>query len=147
MSVDDTEAEAEPAPLHSDGSVGLATLFGTCLAGAILIARNFQALGRPDKAYKALACGVLGLAALALIVHFVVLPANAPSIFKPLIHTGQVLLMRRIAVRVNGMNYLIHQLRGGRFHSRWLAVGTGLLVLPVAYGVFFVVAMVIVLLC
>lgn len=123
-----------PSPgytLFDATAVGLATFFGTPVAGGFLMMLNDSRLGRTGR-------GVLTLIAAIVVTALVVLagwnvPASGSSVFAIVLIIG----MRYAAAGLQGKAVEEHVRRGGRLGSRWAASGIGLLFLAVIFSVVF----------
>jgi hypothetical protein len=117
--------------LYSPGSVTIATLLGSPLAGAIVMALNYDRMGQRKTAWQCCALGFVGTVALfALGIIFPKLPNGAA--------VGSVVGMYYAAKSAQGPQFQQHIQQGGRADSPWKAAGIGLLCL-VVIG-FFIVA-------
>jgi hypothetical protein len=127
-----TAGSLESAPpgyrLYDPGAVGLATFFGSPIAGAILMAMNYRRLGKGDKGLLAV---VLSLVATAAIIAFAMTkPAAGSSVL------GIVLFvcMWQVAKATQGKAVEAHVARGGALASKWTAFWLGVLMLTMIFG-------------
>lgn len=116
--------EAAPYKLYSPGQVAGATFFGGPIAGAWLMATNFQNLGAPSARRTALVWGWLGTIALCVLVFF--LPERFPNAAIPISCT---LGLYQFAKKLQGEAFGNHVAAGGRHYSGWRVVGIGLVCL------------------
>jgi hypothetical protein len=122
------ENSPESAPpsylLFEPAAVGLATFFGSPIAGTILMAMNYSRLGKAGKGWLAVSLGVLGTAVLIAIGWNK--PVGSGSL-------GVVLFIAvwQLARVLQGNDVNAHQARGGRLVSRWAAFGIGIATLVV----------------
>ncbi len=110
--------------LYSLAAVGWATVFGSPLAGAYIIARNLRILGRGAEERKVWLTGVAVLVALLLLA--LLLPENMPT---AAFTAAQVVGMYQYGKVTYAEQVVRHAQQGGRFYSNWRAVGVGLLIL------------------
>ena len=106
--------------LYSSGQITGATLLGTPIAGAWLMAQNYKAMGLDLFARQAIIFGIIGT--LIVLVLAVVLPENTPNILLPAIYT---VIVQVIARAKQGADFLAHIANGGFKHSNWRVVGIG----------------------
>jgi hypothetical protein len=105
-------------PLFSPRQAVVATIFGTLLAGVILMQANYRAMGRSAAANKALVLGLLSTAVL-IAVGFA-LPKNAPSLpINIIVAIGFYKLINSL----QGQSFFNHQAAGGARQSNWLVFG------------------------
>jgi len=129
-----------PRPkLYSMAGIDVATFFGSWLAGAVLVSRNYRSLGEHDAARNALLLGVVSTLALAFVIYSIVVPATA-RVDAHVILAAQVAAVHLVVSWVQGDALESHASTGGEFFSRWRAFGVSLLVLPVAMVLFMIVA-------
>ena len=112
--------------LYSVGQITLATFLGAPLAGGWLIARNYKALGQPEKAGMNLFWSIVGT--LVLIGLAFVLPDNFPNIG---ISVVSVIAVKSWADAQFGKLLGRHRAANGKVHSWWRAVGIGVLCLAI----------------
>lgn len=126
---DQDESVAPPAyKLYNDGAVGLATFFGSPLAGSIVLAINYKRLGKSAAAWKAVLLGTLGT---ALLVGIGIAIDN--SAVGSGIGIGVLVGMMGLARSVQGPVVAEHVSRGGRLASGWGATGIGVLTVVLAF--------------
>lgn len=127
-------------PLFRLAAVGIATFFGTPIAGAWVIAQNLRALGRGPEARNIWLMGI-GLT-LGIFVLGYFLPENSSG--SP-IAIGTVVGMYYLAKQTFGVTLEQHLAAGGKLRSNWRAFGVSLLfligVLAVVFGGAFVLAL------
>jgi len=117
---------AVPAPSYSlfdYQGVGLATFFGTPLAGSILMALNYRRLGNARAAAKMIGGGIV-ITALSMILGHAV-----PSSMAMPLAVGVMLAMVNGAKALQGPLVEEHARLGGKLVSRWAAFGIGVAVL------------------
>ncbi|EKF73179.1 hypothetical protein A11A3_14942 [Alcanivorax hongdengensis A-11-3] len=127
-----TSAPASTSPFregalpYKSAGIGLATFFGSPLAGGLLLwlnERRRQDGGRP---LLALTLALIVLAVSLVLAYY--LPANIPA---AIFTAVQMVAMALIARRVQGQAILAHTASGRPCSSDWKAVGIGLLFLVV----------------
>jgi hypothetical protein len=109
-------APPSPPPSYSlfdSVSVAIATLFGSPIAGTILMAVNYHRLGKGGKAVAAVA---IGLAATILAGLF---GYRIPTALSSIIAIGLLLLTKSCAVALQGPAVTQHVSQGGKLGSRW----------------------------
>ena len=115
-----------PAPtfrLYSLGAMILGTFLGSMFVGLLLISRNFKALGDEDRAHRSFWLGVGGT--VAVFAAAFTLPKEVPGGAYEAVQIGVVTWY---ANREQGKMIEEHKTLGGRFYSKWRAVGIGLIV-------------------
>ncbi|MGL4319205.1 MAG: hypothetical protein ACRCTL_21630 [Pseudomonas sp.] len=115
---------AQGQKLYSLAAIGLATFFGTPLAGAYVLNHNLKALGLLDKLKTTwlLASGCL----LAVLLLSFLLPDGTPGSG---LTVAQVVVMYMYAKQLHAPALQAHREQQGAFFSNWRAVGVGLLFL------------------
>jgi hypothetical protein len=119
------EKESQAGRLYSAGQVTGATAIGGPIAGAILLARNYSALGDRAASRKTLLWASAGTVAVFVIAYF--LPESA-SKGLPI---GYTVGMFHVAKQLQGDRFKSHIAGGGLQGSTWFAVGIGALTLVV----------------
>lgn len=118
-------------PLYSLGAAGIATFFGTPVAGSWVIAQNLKRLGRPKEVQAAWLVG-LGITFLIFVLAWI-LPANFPA--AP-INIAAVFAMLLYAKQNTREALESHSAAGGTYISNWRVVGISLLILLAMIAVF-----------
>jgi len=113
---------SENVSMWTPGQIAWCTFLGAPIAGSILIAMNYSALGERSKRNSTILYGVLGT--IGVLVVAMLLPDNFPN--SPLL-AAQVVAMHQLAKRYQGQAVMEHLSYGGRRASSWLATGIGLL--------------------
>lgn len=134
----DLQVASSAQPLYSLAGIGLATFFGTPLAGAWLLAHDLKALGKHDRLPMLWGLSVALLVA-TLVLAFV-LPEEVPALPFAI---AQLFAMMALARHLIEAEIKHHVAAGGVFLSNWRAVGIGLLVTLGFAALMFVVLMVI----
>jgi hypothetical protein len=119
--------------LFDSRAVAIATLLGTPVAGAILMALNYRRLGQKSKATLAVVYGIVATA-LATGVGFF-LPQGVGSG----VGIGLLFATMNVAKSLQGPAIEEHQRQGGKLASRWIAFFVGLGMLVVFVGIVAVV--------
>ena len=118
-------------PVYRVTAVGIASFFGTPVAGAWIMAQNLRRLGMPERRRQVwyLGTGLLfGLILLSLIpASFPVAPFNIVAI----------LTMHEYAKQVTGRVLADHAAQGGAFSSNWRAFGVSMLFLIFTFAIFY----------
>lgn len=110
--------------LYRPAAVGIATFFGTPLAGAWVLSRNLQRLGLENR------IGPCWWTSIGLCFVIVALSLLLPEKFPALpVTVVQVVVMQQYARQVLGAALQRHQEAGGAFLSNWRAFGVALLFL------------------
>jgi hypothetical protein len=138
----DLQSIPQPVPLETSHlpeyklfkhtAVTLATVLGSVLAGAMVMAINFKRVGRPGAMWAWLVAGMVGLTA-------VLASPDLPGV--PLVAYGlpQVFAMHYIAKVVLKSHLDKHLMDGGQLASLWWAAGVGMigmaLAIPMALAV------------
>lgn len=107
-------------------AVGIATFFGTMLAGGIIMSINLRRMGDGAKANQIIAISFFATIAVAVLA--VVLPAEVPSMVFTI---AQIVTMHQWAKATQEAALAQHVDTGGEMQSNWLAFGMSLLVLLV----------------
>ncbi|KJK00908.1 hypothetical protein UB43_10900 [Pseudomonas sp. 21] len=131
----DTATTATGEPLYRLAAVGIATFFGTPIAGAWVIVQNLKALGRRHESRNIWLMGI-GLT-LAILVLGYFLPENTSG--TP-IAVGTVVGMYYLAKQTFGVTVERHLVAGGQWRSNWRAFGISLLFLLAVIAVILVVS-------
>ena len=144
--------DSNPSPnqlpqLYSLSAIGIATFFGSLLAGGFLISENYRALGMKQLGYIALAISLFAFCLSSIAVANFVEPMiteegemlNVDFTLPLLINIAQVLGILFITHVVQGSMLTTFTEMQGKFHSTWRAVGLSL----VAYIVLATVAYII----
>jgi len=122
--------------LFDSRAVAIATLFGSPVAGAIVMAINYSRLGQKSKATLAVVYGLL--ATVAGIALGFVLPQGVGSG----VGIGLLLAMMNIAKSAQGPAVTEHQQQGGKLASGWAAFFIGLGMMVVIIGIIVVAVVV-----
>ncbi|WP_348264777.1 hypothetical protein P8935_09605 [Telmatobacter sp. DSM 110680] len=120
--------------LYDSGAVALATLFGTPVAGASLMALNYRRLGRTGMAIVTL---LVGLAVTSIVIA---LSWNLPRAVVSPIALVLLIAVQQIARVAQGEAVKEHAEKGGRLGSKGLAFGSGLVFFTVIVAMVFAVA-------
>ena len=113
---------AATPPLYSLPAVGLATFFGTPLAGAYVLAHNLRHYGLRKELQQAWWLAI-GIFVVVTALGFL-LPESVPGIAFTVV---QVIAMNQYAKSVLGSRMQEYAAEQGRLYSNWRAVGIGLL--------------------
>lgn len=121
-----------PRTLHDPQAVGIATFLGSPVAGAMLMALNERAVGRPREAWKVLG---LGLAASAAIVALsMLLPSSIPSGAFGGVNVAIAMGARQLATEWFRKGTESGLLGEVRYRTRWAAAGVGLIAVLLVVG-------------
>jgi hypothetical protein len=141
---DNNSSPSQLPQLYSLQAIGIATFFGSILAGGFLISENYRALGMKQLGYITLAISLFAFCLSSIAVANFVGPVVTVKGEMQSINFTPVLLI--IIAQVLGLLFITHVIQGsmlatftemqGKFHSTWRAVGMGL----VAYIVLATVA-------
>jgi hypothetical protein len=113
--------------LFDADAVGLATIFGTPVAGSSLMALNYRQLGQTRKAVTTLLVGI-AFTGLAILLGW-----NLPRSVSSAIALVLLFAMTRIARSLQGPAVMDHLQRGGRLGSKWTAFGLGAAICAVIF--------------
>lgn len=119
-------------PLYRLAAIGIATFFGTPVAGAWVMAQNLKRLGRLGQVRHAWITGICAFIAIFLLGWF--LPESVPA--TP-INIAAVFGMHHYAKQHIGAALDQHTAQGGTFVSNWRAFGVSLLFLLAVMAVIF----------
>ena len=103
--------------------IGLATFFGSALAGGILLSLNFKRAGDINTAKKALVLSIIGT--IAIFASMFILPDSVPSLVFTAVQVG---IMLSFAKQYMEDELTLHVANGGQLESNWKAFGISLLV-------------------
>jgi hypothetical protein len=117
----ETRGSTPSSVLWSPRQIGVAALLGSPLAAGWFFARNYVALGCPDRSRRALWLGVALTAAVAGIGF--ALPQNFPNAMLPVFYA---IALQGYASNRFGTAYQRHLAEGGARGSWWIIVGVGL---------------------
>ena len=124
--------------LFSADGIGIATFFGTILAGGILLSINYRRLGKRRAANVSL-CLCIALA-VASMVAGIMLPDHLAV--RALLGLPMLIGVMWYAKSAQGALVRAHRDAGGEMASNWLALGIGLLVLVGIFALFFILGFV-----
>ena len=110
--------DAFPHPLFSPKQMLAAALFGSVLAGVILLQANYRGMARPHEANKAVLYGVLATLAVLALPFF--LPDGVPGTAVSIV---VALGFYWLADTLQGDALVIHRDAGGECQSNWLVFG------------------------
>ena len=111
--------------LFKVSGVGIATFFGSILAGGILLSRNYKHLGQQSEARNALIYSLLATVLILFIAFLIPEDVNIPGLVFTI---PQVIAMVQIAKKQQGEAISQHVEKGGVLASDWLAFGISILV-------------------
>ena len=144
---DNNSSPKQLPQLYSLPAIGVATFFGSLLAGGYLISENYRALGMRQLGYITLGVTFVAFCLSSVAVANLIEPAitqegeivSLDLTIPLLVNIAQVVALIVITNIVQGSMLATFTQMQGRFHSFWRAVGMGL----VAYLVMATVAFVI----
>ena len=110
--------DAFPNPLFSPRQMLAASIFGSLLAGVILLQANYRAMSQRRQANRSLLVGSLASAAFFALMFF--LPAKIPP--TP-INVAAALALYKLADTLQGAAFLRHRAAKGERQSNWLVFG------------------------
>ncbi|MGC4008731.1 MAG: hypothetical protein QM805_06950 [Pseudomonas sp.] len=128
----DGPSVATGEPLYRLAAVGIATFFGTPIAGAWVMVQNLKALGRLEEVRKAWMMGLGFTIGIFVIGYF--LPDNISG--APM-SIATVVGMYHFAKQTFGATLEQHAAGGGQWRSNWRAFGVSLLILAAVMAVVF----------
>src|SRR5690606_4125770 len=112
--------------LYKVSAIGIATFFGTILAGGLLLSKNFKRLGKESAARDALIYSVIATVAVTALALLIPEDWNIPSFA---FTVPQLVAMMQIARQQQEADIDRHIDNGGALASNWKALGISLLVL------------------
>jgi hypothetical protein len=132
---DDNPASKELPHLYSMPAIGIATFFGSLLAGGFLISANYRALGMKRLSHLSLGISLFAFCLSSIAVSRFIKPAVSENgemlqldLTIPLIvNIAQVIALVVITNIVQGSMLSTFTEMQGKFHSTWRAVGLGLI--------------------
>jgi cytochrome c-type biogenesis protein CcmH/NrfG len=132
----DGDPVAPTLPLYSTTQIGVATFFGSALAGAWLAAGNYKAVAQPRQAARVWWLGIV-VTTVTMAVAFV-LPDRFPNSILPL---AVAFGARAMAEQRFGAVVKAYQAEGGELRSWWRVAGISVLsavivLAVIALGVF-----------
>jgi len=133
----DAAAATTGEPLFRLAAVGIATFFGTPIAGAWVMVQNLKTLGRLDDVRKAWLMGLGFTIGMFVIGYF--LPDNISGAPMAI---ATVVGMYQFAKQTTGAALQQHSASGGAFLSNWRAFAISLLFLLAVMAAVFVAAFV-----
>lgn len=119
--------------LFTINGIGIATFFGTLIAGGILLAHNYRRLGDSKNAWLSILAGFFVTAMFTFIAYLL------PDGMRIGLAVPQIIAITLYARLQQGAQIEAHQEAGGELVSSWLAAGIGLLTLAVLLVVIFVI--------
>ncbi|ABD80901.1 hypothetical protein [Saccharophagus degradans] len=137
----DSETPAFEAPLFKLVGIGLATAFGSVIAGGYLMARNYKSMGEHRNARSAIIYSAVGFVAIMLLAAFI---PESWNVSNTVFTVTQIIVMVQLAKRYQGAALDAVKTSNGSFQSNWKAFGISLLFLlfigVVVFGVVFAAA-------
>lgn len=107
-------ADAADARFYRVSGIGVATLLGGLLGGGIVLSKNFQALGQPDRARKVLISCALGMVALLGIAFMLPDSIDLPGTGFTIV---QIAVLYQYAKQTQEVDIAAHMEKGGAMHS------------------------------
>lgn len=130
--VSDTGFSISPdTKLFKTSGVGVATFFGSLLAGGIIIGLNYLRMNEQVKARNTIVFSFLAFTVFMGAVWF--LPESIPGMVYTIV---QVVIMMQIARQFQEGTIKHHIENGGRLASNWAAFGISMLVLILVVAIF-----------
>lgn len=129
-------ADAFPNPLFSPKQILAAAVFGSVLAGIILLQANYRAMARRRDANRTLLFGTLASAAFFALMA--VLPDKVPSTPISLV---AALTFYKLADTMQGPAFSRHRAASGERQSNWLVFGITLGTAVVLLMIIFLIAL------
>ena len=131
--VSDSDFSISPeTKLFKTSAVGVATFFGSLLAGGIIIGLNYLRMNEQVKARNTIILSLLAFAVFMGTAWF--LPDNIPNMAYTIV---QVVIMMQIARKFQEGTIKHHMENGGRLASNWVAFGISLLALILIIAILF----------
>ena len=125
--------------LFKVSGIGVATFFGTVLAGGYLMYRNYRNLGQYDEAKKVLIWSVVAAVMILGIAFMIPEDINIPN---AVLNIVQLVVVMQLAKKWFEQDLIDHELHGGAFASNWIAFGISLIILLIILAI--VVAIVVI---
>jgi len=123
--------------LYSKNTILIGTFFGGLLAAGYMMRENFIALGKPQKAQKALLLGIIGT--IIIIGGIVMIPETiidkVPHILIPTIYTAIIFVLIE---KYQGADLKKHQENKSHLFSVWRAVAIGIISSLIMVAGFFI---------
>lgn len=117
--------------LYSPGGVVCATVFGSAVAGGIVLALNYWRLGQKRQAWLAVA---LGIATAGLLIGLAcILPDKVPA---AVFQLPPIVIALHLTKQLQGDAFRLHLAAGGKKASNWKGVGVGCLILGFVVAAF-----------
>lgn len=123
--------------LFKVSGVGIATFFGSLLAGGVIIGLNYLKMNEQLKARNTFIISFLVFMVFMTIVWF--LPEDIPNMVYTIV---QLVIMMQIAKQLQEGTINLHMENDGRLASNWAAFGISLLVLILIVAIVFLVVFV-----
>jgi len=133
-----TTASSADYQLYKISGIGIATFFGSMLAGGFLMSRNYKKLGKDAAAMKALVYSALATVAVLVISFLIPEDLNIPNLAFTI---PQIIVMVQLAKKKQGNDIDAHVANGGALASDWKAFGISLLVIVALMAAVFPIAM------
>jgi hypothetical protein len=125
--------------LYKTSGVGIATFFGSVLAGGFLMYLNFKRLGLEDKAKKCLLYSIIATIIVFGVIFLIPEDTNIPNAAFTI---PQLIAMIQIAKYQQGALIDEHTSSGGAMYSNWKAFGISLVflvgIMAIIFGLVFV---------
>ena len=130
---------SSPLRLYTIEGVGIATFFGSFLAGGLLIAANYRKLGDKQAASNAIIISLMGNLVYFFIIFLILAATHPSSIPNVVFWVPQIIIMRKILTNLQGTIIASHIESGGDVESNWKAAGISILIFFVWWTIFKVV--------
>ena len=114
------------SPLYKTSGIGVATFFGSTLAGGFLMYLNYKRLGLYDKATKCIVISIFATIAIFGVVYLIPEDIKVPNIAFTI---PQVIAMVQIAKSQQESLINEHISAGGTMSSNWKAFGISVLIM------------------
>ncbi|MBI3187599.1 MAG: hypothetical protein HYZ31_07045 [Gammaproteobacteria bacterium] len=123
--------------LYKISGVGIATFFGSLIAGGYLAAYNLKALGRHHEARNVMITTVTASALLVIVSYTLPARFNLPGIAAGIVQT---MIMVQFSKKWFAYDIASHMTNHGKMHSNWNAFGISILFLLLLLGIIFLIA-------
>lgn len=112
--------------LYKISGIGIATFFGSLIAGGYLAAHNLKALGRPREARNVLITTVVATLGIIILSYLLPTHMNLPGLVTGIVQT---MIMVQFSKKWFAYDLAAHIAHDGRMISNWKAFGIAMLFL------------------
>jgi len=117
--------------------IGIATFFGSLIAGGYLAAYNLKALGRHHEARNVMITTIVASALIVIVSYTLPSRFNIPGVAAGIVQT---MIMVQFSKKWFGYDIASHITNHGKMYSNWKAFGISMLFLLLLLGIIILIA-------